>query len=352
MSRKEEDALSALSRQFGRRYDKKVKAVLVDAKAAQGGPIEILNRVWKDNKMDQFISVNVAITAAGGLVVAGFQPDYARSPEAQRKLLRSTYGRSKRPMFKTLAERTPYKAALNEVKNQIIANGGVLRAANKLAKIGDFTRPTTNKIVDELISAVRNAQGPEAAKAAIRLKKYAQRLAQDPKAPSAFLKKAYINLADKANAGNQVAIEKSIERALSASAKYNAQRIARTEAAAAYGQAKREEMMNDPTVGGSRFLLDASHRIVDECDFYAQTDLYGLGPGIFPKDEGPILPIHPNGLSTYVPISIDDIKDPGAKMRPDAARLADEHKAGKRIDLEGHIRKYTQVFNPTQGGQE
>ena len=37
---------------------------------------------------------------------------------------------------------------------------------------------------------------------------------------------------------------------------------------------------------------------------YAEADLYGMGPGIFPKDKVPTLPVHPNCMCHLRPVMV------------------------------------------------
>ena len=349
--RKDERKLGKAVAGFSTDYGKKVKPVIGEgiAKIAAGqSPLKVLRDVWESSGMDDFIASEVVVTASIGASIGGLSHEYARGEEARRLLLRSTYGKTKPSLFKTLAQRTPYKAAREIIQSQVIASGKTMRMAAELAAAGDFTKPTVTKLASELITLVRSGQGASMEKAARKLLAHADRLSKDPLTPTQYLKKAYVALAEKALQGDELAMEKVFTKALEKSARYNAERIARTESAAAYGQAQREEMLDDPTVGGCRFLLDARHSVTDECDFYAEADLYGLGAGIYPKGEGPILPIHPNGLSTYIALSVDDVKNSSASMKNNAQSLAASHPAAKRIDLGRHIQKYERVFAEEQ----
>jgi hypothetical protein len=349
---KTEKALDAAEAAFSSAYDGQAKLFLVTLKAELvdiGRPLGAIDRAWAASETDKFLEQETIKIATEGLVIGGFTQTFAMSAETRAKMLRETYGGMKPSLLKTLRAETTKEVVKNEIRTQITANGNVMRVASKINKAG-YTRGTPTKLLDELARAVRLARQPgakEVVQAANRLKKHAEKLAKNG-APTEFLKKSYLNLADKALKGSIPAMEKALERAIGASAKYNAQRIARTELAATYAQAEREAIMDDPDVGGSRFLLDARHQIVDECDFYAEQDLYGLGPGIYPKNEGPLLPIHPNGMSTYVPISTLDISNPNAEMRDNAQALAANHPAAKRIDLEGHIGKWVKIYKPEE----
>ena len=41
---------------------------------------------------------------------------------------------------------------------------------------------------------------------------------------------------------------------------------------------------------------------------YAHADLYGLGAGVFPKDQAPVNPAHPHCLCHYAPVYASELK--------------------------------------------
>lgn len=62
-----------------------------------------------------------------------------------------------------------------------------------------------------------------------------------------------------------------------------------------------------------RWKLGSRHPAEDICDMYAHADLYGLGAGIFPKDQAPVNPAHPHCLCHYAPVYTSELK---GKKRP------------------------------------
>ena len=87
---------------------------------------------------------------------------------------------------------------------------------------------------------------------------------------------------------------------------YNAQRLARTMVSHAYEQSFMTVNEHDPFVTGYRWLTSNFHgRVCDICRERAETDQYGLGAGIFPKDELPL--DHPNGMCTFEAVIPDDM---------------------------------------------
>lgn len=92
---------------------------------------------------------------------------------------------------------------------------------------------------------------------------------------------------------------------------YNAQRLARTMVSHAYQQAFQIVNEKDPFVIGYRWLTSNFHgRVCQLCIDRATKDQYGLGAGVFPKDQLPL--DHPNGMCTFeavMPDSMEDIAD-------------------------------------------
>lgn len=90
---------------------------------------------------------------------------------------------------------------------------------------------------------------------------------------------------------------------------YNALRLARTMVSHAYQQTFERVNRYDPFVVGYRWLTSNFHgRVCDICRNRAETDQYGLGIGVFPKDQLPL--DHPNGMCTFeavMPYSMSDI---------------------------------------------
>lgn len=82
---------------------------------------------------------------------------------------------------------------------------------------------------------------------------------------------------------------------------YQALRTARTETTAALGQGSIRSARASPSCTGIKFCLSTAHRIRDKCDELARQD-FGMGPGVYPLDDPPPYPAHPNTLSYLVEI--------------------------------------------------
>lgn len=94
---------------------------------------------------------------------------------------------------------------------------------------------------------------------------------------------------------------------------YNAQRLARTLISHAYQQSFENVNRNDPFVIGYRWLTSNFHgRVCEICRERAETDQYGLGEGVFPKDALPL--DHPNGMCTFEAVIPDSMSDIAKKI--------------------------------------
>ncbi len=81
---------------------------------------------------------------------------------------------------------------------------------------------------------------------------------------------------------------------------YNAMRLARTSINHSYQTATIQSSQMNPFVEGIKWLSAFAHgRTCQLCIDRATKDQYGLGPGVFPKDDVPL--DHPNGLCTMAP---------------------------------------------------
>jgi len=121
-----------------------------------------------------------------------------------------------------------------------------------------------------------------------RLRAYADRLATGP------LRAAYGQMADRLEKGLTKGLDRLVQTATEEKARYHASRIQRTEAARAWGQGFHAQCMDDPDVVGIKWNLSTSHKVFDICDFNHTADLYGMGPGVYPKAKWPRYPAHPH----------------------------------------------------------
>lgn len=88
-------------------------------------------------------------------------------------------------------------------------------------------------------------------------------------------------------------LERALEIAHKEKTRYMANRIAQTELARAHQHALADTLMADETISVVQVQMSASHPIFDVCNLHANADLWGLGPGCYPKEKAPKPTYHP-----------------------------------------------------------
>ena len=101
---------------------------------------------------------------------------------------------------------------------------------------------------------------------------------------------------------NEDGLKRAVYVAVQEKSRYVAERIARTESARAWADGFIARYETDDTVAAYRWEVSSAHPCTDVCDMYANVDLWGLGKGIYPKDQCPTLPAHPHCLCYLSPI--------------------------------------------------
>jgi hypothetical protein len=129
------------------------------------------------------------------------------------------------------------------------------------------------------------------------------------------LKAAYSQFVKLTDGASADAVERAAKYAVYHKQAYNAERIARTEMARAYGQASQTDLAYDEDAIGWKWILNASHGVEDAdiCNFHAEANLYGMGAGVYPKNHGPELPAHPNCVCQQEPVYKGEAKESSAK---------------------------------------
>jgi hypothetical protein len=125
---------------------------------------------------------------------------------------------------------------------------------------------------------------------------------QIAKGTTAGMRAAYSQLVDALEDQNEKALNKAIYAATQERTRYFADRIARTEMARAYQDGFLLKWDNNDDCVAYQWMLSGRHPRYDICDMYAKANLYGMGPGIFPKDKVPRLPAHPHCMCFLKPV--------------------------------------------------
>lgn len=170
------------------------------------------------------------------------------------------------------------------------------------------------------------------------------------------LKAAYLEYLDAIEEGGGFDfLERKLQAAYYERMRYFANRIAQTELHRAYALTNARELLKDKDVEWVQYRMSRTHPQIDICDLYAKRDLYGMGPGIYPKGMCPLAPIHPHCRCVVAPrLDIHETAQ-GARRRPDADRdflaaLSDRHAAmvmGSRAKADLVLAGYdaTDIFN-------
>lgn len=118
--------------------------------------------------------------------------------------------------------------------------------------------------------------------------------AQAARLKSAPLRAAYTEALDAWEAGAaRGTLQRKLRVAQEEKNRFFAQRIAQTELARAHQAQVAAELMADPELDVVQVVLNPAHPKADICNLHARADLWGLGPGRYPKAKAPRPPFHP-----------------------------------------------------------
>jgi hypothetical protein len=145
-----------------------------------------------------------------------------------------------------------------------------------------------------------------------------RRINQLTRQDTSKLRRAYQDILDITNKSSAAQVESAIKYTAYFKERYNAERIARTEMARSYGDAAFSDAIYNDDVIGIKFMLSSGHSISDICDLHCGADMFGMGPGVYPKEYAPEYPFHPNCLCACVKIFQGEV-DPATKDDYDPA---------------------------------
>lgn len=158
------------------------------------------------------------------------------------------------------------------------------------------------------------------------------------------LRAAYLEAIRAAERGvGAEALKKKLAVAFHEKSRHFASRIAQTELYRAYAGGVATELMQDTDVEFVQIRLSRTHPKEDICDFHANLDPHGLGPGVYKKDRCPVPPFHPFCRCLMAPRL--DLTGKRALLKPDAeraylAKLPPE----KAARVVGGVAKYERVM--------
>jgi hypothetical protein len=135
------------------------------------------------------------------------------------------------------------------------------------------------------------------------------------------LRRAYQDVLDITNQSSAAQVERAIKYTSYFKERYNAERIARTEMARAYGDAAFSDAIYNDDVIGVKFMLSSGHVVPDVCDLHCGADLFGMGEGVYPKNYAPEYPFHPACTCSMVKIFEGEVEPATSKdYNPDGGR--------------------------------
>ena len=234
------------------------------------------------------------------------------------------------------------KAAKIVVKDAVKQNkivSDVTKSIEKAVAAGNKEKAITG--IEQLIKSFKSSDAQQAQKDLKKLKARINQLKEGQ------LKKSYEKVASAVEKGKKEAIEKAVDKAVNQQAKYITERISRTEIARAYDMSVSRAIDDEPDAIGYIWVLSPQHPRPDICDFYAEVDAYGMGPGVYPANAGASIPAHPNCLCSKEIYYRDPLADGNQVGRFSKERVneylsgIDDKKRGQIIGVENAKSKST-----------
>lgn len=198
----------------------------------------------------------------------------------------------------------PEQVVSNIINGNIYQDGWTLSGA--IWGYNKNVQETLNKII-----SIGTAQGKSAYEIAKQLEQYVDTSAKKKAKTIQSWRKATMN--DVVAGRARYVGEEIKDSVYFGKIDYNALRLARTLISHAYQQSFETVNRNDPFVVGYRWLTSNFHgRVCEICRERAETDQFGLGVGVFPKDQLPL--DHPNGMCTFEAVIPDSMTDIAKKI--------------------------------------
>jgi hypothetical protein len=251
---------------------------------------QTFNELHIKDKFKTFILDTVAATYLSGIQGSVSKPVSA----IKKSLLGSTWPGSRLTLSSRINNVKLLPIIKDTIRQQLNQNNAIQKLAKSLTD-QKLTSADIPKYISKLETQAKRVMAGDSAgiqpfrKALNKAKLSIESLKGEAgTAGSARLKKAYDNVVNQVEKLSQEGLDKAIERAINAKARYNAERIARNEATKSFGEGFFENLdQQDPDqVEGWYSTLSSAHSVPDICDEYADT--------VFPIGEGPDYPYHIN----------------------------------------------------------
>lgn len=297
-----------------RAYEKLIEIITVDDTAASIA--KKVKKVYADlgigTKTEQAMADSITTTLQVGAGLKGA----SGVKVVRRWYLEHAYSAEKVKIKTLISKAVDTKQVTEDIRASIKAMSSWRKAAQDLSdrKIlkADVAKDVQN-IIDKARGVYGMSQDTEAYREyqkAIRHVQY--RINRLTDQDTSKLRRAYQDILDITNRSSTAQVESAIKYASYFKQRYNAERIARTEMARAYGDAHFSAAAYDDDVIGVEWQLSDAHDIFDICNLNASADFYGMGKGIYPKDHAPEYPAHPNCACSLGNVYRDDTKEASA----------------------------------------
>lgn len=291
-----------------------------------------VTRAMKDLNIGLKLQSTIADLAFTAMTKTGLKIDIPKQIALKEWYLSKSFKGSSLKLSSKINNINMIASIKNAIKTNLDQSNSIQKIARSLTTQG-LTKADVPEYINKLTSAAKKIVGGDTSTTAF--KEYKSTLAAAGRNISNLKKelvkqgsditvdtrlaKAYNNLLAKTKEFSSSSLDSAIERAVKAKANYNAQRVARSEAAKAYGIGFHAQNLSDDDSVGYRWILSSGHGTEDICDYNADLDAYGLGPGGYPKDEGPEYPAHPNCMCSLAPIYRGEVKDmdPDVELDPE-----------------------------------
>lgn len=297
--------ISGILKRFSRVFQRAVDAValyVIDNLDEDGDVKAVVEQAWLTYKIS-----DVFMDAVRQAVKEACEAGYGQTITLLPSQLEEAWDASGMTLSKKLhgADKEMRARVVGTIKNQLKQNRHAMRAARNLydgyrSEQAVVRRQEMPKYLQDIVNFARRSELTTADRAQmLQLVRRARRqvaLIGEHGAPNQALRTAYSELLNAVADGSEKALDRAVHVALEEKSRYVAERIARTEAARAWADGFHARYDTDDDVAAYKWTLSSRHPHYDICDLYAQANLWGLGPGIFPKDKTPILPVHPHCL--------------------------------------------------------
>lgn len=315
--------------------------------AAGDTPDSAVRKAFYKYGIDEKLASTLLTSATRAAEIGLGIPGAAAKQSARDKLERLPWTPDNMPLSQRLhgAGTTMRQKIIGEIDGAL-AKGSNWKAIAKNLYDG-YGFPTTigsaalPQYMDELLKASRTMDNGAELRAALRKANRQIKLLGQDDAPNQALKAAYKKIVRAVETGSDKAIDNAVRVGVEEKSRYHAERIARTEIARAWAEGFWAEHGPEELTVAVKWKLSSRHPIYDICDFHAHADLYGLGPGVYPKDRAPRLPAHPHCNCLFSPVFDGEVGQPDLDPQhvlhrgADFLRGLDDYERQRLLTIEG-----------------